>query len=125
MTLQEDVKYIESHLDQAQSVEQLRRLLAQKRLKLVVVLISKDSTCVEWNITQKQVCKFLDLGLRIRISRISDESESLETVHSEPIRVKEENWIDLDDLFEILKKWIAICIKKATITKKMIINDNK
>lgn len=41
MTLREDVKYIEKHLDQAQSVEQLRRLLAQKRLKLVVVLISK------------------------------------------------------------------------------------
>ena len=43
MTLREDVKYIEKHLDQAQSVEQLRRLLAQKRLKLVVVLISKNS----------------------------------------------------------------------------------
>ena len=90
MTLQEDVKYIENRLDQTQSVEQLRTLLAQKRLKLVVVLISKDSTCME----------------------------SLETVHSEPIRVKEENWVDLDDLFKILKKGIAICIKKATIAKK-------
>ena len=118
MTLHEDVKYIENHLDQILSVEQLRALFVQKRLKLVVVLISKDSTCVEWNITEKQVCKVLDLGLRIRISRISDESESLETVHSEPIHVKEENWVDLDDLFEILKKGIAICIKKATITKK-------
>jgi len=125
MTLHEDVKYIENHLDQILSVEQLRALFVQKRLKLVVVLISKDSTCVEWNIIQKQVCKVLDLGLRIRISRISDESESLETVHSEPIRVKEENWVDLDDLFEILKKGIAICIKKATITKKKTTNGNK
>ena len=31
MTLYEDVKYIENHLDQAQSVEQLRTLLAQKK----------------------------------------------------------------------------------------------
>lgn len=113
MTLHEDVKYIESHLDQTQSVEQLRTLLAQKRLKLIVVLISKDSSCVEWNITQKQVSKILDLGLRIRISRISDESESLETVHSEPIRVKEPNWIDLEDLFEVLKQGIQKCLKNA------------
>lgn len=118
MTLQEDVKYIENHLDQAQSVEQLRTFLAQKRLKLVVVLISKDSTCVEWNITQKQVCKVLDLGLRIRISRISDESELLETIHSVPIRVKEANWVDLDDLFEVLKQEITKCIKNAELTNK-------
>jgi len=58
MTLHQDVKYIENHLDQAQSVEQLRTLLAQKRLKLVVVLISNDFSCLEWNITQKQVIPF-------------------------------------------------------------------
>ncbi|MCB9092525.1 MAG: hypothetical protein H6620_08210 [Halobacteriovoraceae bacterium] len=71
MTLHEDVKYIENHLDQAHSVEQLRTLLAQKRLKLVVVLISNEFSCLEWNITQKQVSKILDLGLRIRISKTS------------------------------------------------------
>lgn len=113
MTLHEDVKYIENHLDQTQSVEQLRTLLAQKRLKLVVVLISNEFSCLEWNITQKQVSKILDLGLRIRISRISDESESLETVHSEPIRVKEPNWVDLEDLFGVLKQGIQKCLKNA------------
>ena len=113
MTLHEDVKYIENHLDQAQSVEQLRTLLAQKRLKLVVVLISNEFSCLEWNITQKQVCKILDLGLRIRISRISNESESLETVHSEPIRVKEPNWVDLEYLFSVLKQGIQKCLKNA------------
>lgn len=110
MTLHEDIKYIESHLDQAQSVEQLRTLLAKKGLKLVV-LISNEFSCLEWNITQKQVCKVLNLGLRIKISRISDESESLETVHSESIRVKESNWEDLKDLFEVLKQGIQKCIK--------------
>ena len=113
MTLHEDIKYIESHLDQAQSVEQLRTHNDQKRLKLVVVLISNEFSCLEWNITQKQVCKILDLGLRIRISRISNESESLETVHSEPIRVKEPNWVDLEDLFSVLKQGIQKCLKNA------------
>ncbi|MCB1073371.1 MAG: hypothetical protein KDK96_09770 [Chlamydiia bacterium] len=68
---------------------------------------------MEWNIIQKQVSKILDLGLRIRISRISDESESLETVHSEPIRVKEPNWLNLEDLFGILKQGIQKCLKNA------------
>ena len=104
MTLHEDVKYIENHLDQAQSVEQLRTLLAQKRLKLVVVLISKNSSCVEWNITQKQVSKVLDFGLRIRVSKISDLSQFLETVQSLSIQIKEPNWVDLEDLFGVLNK---------------------
>ena len=113
MTLHEDVKYIENHLDQAQSVEQLRRLLAQKRLKLVVVLISKNSSCVEWNITQKQVSKVLDFGLRIRVSKISDLSQFLETVQSLSIQIKEPNWVNLDNLFETLKKGIQKCLKNA------------
>lgn len=113
MTLHEDIKYIENHLDQAQSVEQLRTLLAQKRLKLVVVLISNEFSCLEWNITQKQVSKILDLGLRIRISKDLDEGQSLETVHAAPIRMKEPNWMDLENLFEILKAGIKTCIRKV------------
>ena len=114
MTLHQDVKYIENHLDQAQSVEQLRTLLAQKRLKLVVVLISKNSSCVEWNITQKQVSKVLDFGLRIRVSKISDLSQFLETVQSLSIQIKEPNWVNLDNLFETLKKGIQKCLKNAS-----------
>ncbi len=113
MTLQEDVKYLENHLDHIQSVEELRALLAQKKLKLVVVLISNEFSCLEWNITQKQVSKVLDMGLRIRISKILNEGQSLETVHAVPIRMKDPNWIDLDKLFETLKVGIKNCIKKA------------
>ena len=113
MTLHEDVKYIENCLDQIQSVEQLRALLTQKRLKLVVVLISNEFSCLEWNITQKQVSKVLDLGLRIRISKDSDESQSFKTVHAAPIRMKEPNWMDLENLFEILKVGIKNCIRKV------------
>ncbi len=113
MTLHEDIKYIENHLDHIQSVAQLRSLLARKSLQLVVVLISNEFSCLEWNITQKQVSKVLDLGLRIRISKISDESQSLETVHAVPIRMKEPNWMDLENLFEILKVGIKNCIRKV------------
>lgn len=118
MTLSEDVKYLEKNLDQIQSVEQLRALLARKKLKLIVVFISNEFSCLEWNITQKQVSKVLDLGLRIRLSRISDESHSLETVQSVPIREKEPNWIDLDKLFETLKVGIKSCIQKSTLMNK-------
>lgn len=112
MTLSTDVKYLENRLDQTQSVEQLRALLAQKKLKLIVILISNEFSCLEWNITQKQVPKTLDLELRIRISKVSDKSELLETVHSVPIRVKEPNWVDLDKLFKTLKVGIKNALKK-------------
>ena len=113
MTLHEDVKYIENCLDQIQSIEELRALLTQKRLKLIVVIVSNEFSCLEWNITQKQVSKVLDLGLRIRISKDSDESQSLETVHAAPIRMKAPNWMDLENLFEILKVGIKNCIRKV------------
>lgn len=114
MTLPEDVKDLEKRLDQIHTVEELRSILAQKCLKLVVVLISNEFSCLEWNITQKQVCKVLDLGLRIRISKISDETEALETVQCVPVRVKESNWVDLENLFEILKQGIQRCLKNAS-----------
>lgn len=113
MTLHEDVKYIENCLDQIQSIEELRALLTQKRLKLIVVIVSNEFSCLEWNITQKQVSKVLDLGLRIRISKDSDESQSLEAVHAAPIRMKEPNWMDLENLFQILKVGIKNCIRKV------------
>jgi len=112
MTLSEDVKDLEKRLDQIHTVEELRSILAQKSLKLVVVLISNKCSCLEWNITQKQVCKVLDLGMRIRISDARDETQSLETVECAAIRVKEINWVDLDDLFETLKQGIKSCIKR-------------
>lgn len=59
---------------------------------------------MEWNITQKQVSKVLDFGLRIRVSKISDLSQFLETVQSLSIQIKEPNWVNLDNLFETLKK---------------------
>ena len=118
MTLSKDIKYLEKRLDQTQSVEQLRALLAQKKLKLIVVFISNEFSCLEWNITQKQVSKVLDLGLRIRISRISDESHSLETIQAVPIRMKEPNWVDLDRLFETLKVGIKSCMQKSTLMNK-------
>jgi len=113
MTLVQDIKDLEKRLDRIHTVEELRSILAQKGLKLVVILISNGFSCLEWNITEKQVCKVLDLGLRIRISKASDETQSLETVQCESIRVKETNWVDLEDLFETLKQGIQKCLKNA------------
>ncbi|MCB1115009.1 MAG: hypothetical protein KDK71_00950 [Chlamydiia bacterium] len=111
MILREDVRYIESRLDQVKNVEELRALLIHKDLKLVVVLLTNNFSCLEWNITQKQVCKVLDLGLRIRVSKISNESESIETIRYEQLCVKETNWEDLDSLFEILKRGMKQCLR--------------
>ena len=117
MTLSEDIKDLEKRLDQVHTVEKLREVLFEKGLKLVVVLISNEFSCLEWNITQKQVSKILDLGLRIRISRISEESESLETVQYESIRMKESSWMDLDSLFGTLKKGIKESLKRVEMTR--------
>ena len=117
MTLHEDIKYIESCLGQIQSVEQLRALLAQKKIELIVVIISSKFNCFEWNITQGKVFSILDLKFGLRISRIFDKSVSFETVQFEPILLKEQNWIDLDQFFEILKRTINKTLKSINMFK--------
>ena len=123
MTLHEDVKFLDKQLESIQTVEKLRTLLSSRDLKLIVVLFTNEFSCLEWDVTHKQVSKLLDLGLRIRISRITDEKNVLETVHTEPIRVKEANWLDLEDLFNVLKQGIKKATGKELKRNKMTTND--
>lgn len=117
MTLHEDIKYIESRLAQTQSIEELRALLVQKKIELIVVIFSKKFNCFEWNITQRETSQILDLRFRVRISRISDKSVSFETVYSEPIHLKKPNWTHLDQFFEILKRAINKSLKRIEMFK--------
>ncbi|MCB1083758.1 MAG: hypothetical protein KDK61_05575, partial [Simkania sp.] len=106
MELLENVQRLEKELPQIKSVEELRFFLRKQGLKFIVIILSESFNCLPWNVTHKEVSKVLDLTLRVRISKISDENEHLETLHSVPIRVKEVDWVDLDNLFEILKQGI-------------------
>ncbi|MCB1107475.1 MAG: hypothetical protein KDK76_05195 [Chlamydiia bacterium] len=110
-----DVEFLRECLDQAQSVQELRQLLEKKDLNLVVILMSSQFSCLEWDIRCKKVCKVLDMGLRIRLSRESNGVSILDSVNQTPIRVKEGSWVGLDDLFETLKEGIKSHLKTALI----------
>lgn len=118
MELYEEVKNLEKQIDTIGSIEELREVLKKKDLKLIVVILSKSPaylensfSCLEWDINQGQVSKVLNLGLRVRISKISDEAQALETIRYEQLCVKETNWEDLDSLFEILKRGMKQCLR--------------
>lgn len=119
MNLYEDVKYIHNHLDQTESIEQLRDLLAKKGLEFIVFIVSNTCTCLEWDITHKQLCKILDLGLRIKISRISNQKECFETVEDVSVRIKDPSWVNTDELFYLLKVGIMNCIQMILIDKNV------
>ncbi|MCB1082456.1 MAG: hypothetical protein KDK63_04855 [Chlamydiia bacterium] len=118
MELYEEVKNLEKQINTIASIEELREVLKKKDLKLIVVILSKSPayleksfSCLEWDINQGQVSKVLNLGLRVRISKISDETQALETIRYEQLCVKETNWEDLDSLFEILKRGMKQCLR--------------
>lgn len=109
MSLAADITALKSHLLDFQTIEQMRAYLNEHNLKLVAIFIPDGTSCLEWDITQKQVCKFLDVRLKVKIS---NENELIETTKPELIRVKEPDWTDPDHLFETLKQGIAKSIEK-------------
>ncbi|MCB1068670.1 MAG: hypothetical protein KDK56_10870, partial [Simkania sp.] len=70
-------------------------------------------TCMEWDITQKQVSGILELGMQIRLSKIANDDVLLETRLYESVRLDQVDPIDQKDLFETLKQGIKRCIKKV------------
>lgn len=110
MTFHKDIQILEKKIDHFRSIKELRAFLREKKLKLIVVIIPNQFSCVEWNITEKQVSKILDLGLRIRLS---SPTNSLESVEHVPVRMEEVSWRNLDHLFEAIKQGIKNCIKSA------------
>lgn len=117
MKLLRDIQSLEKEMDQIQSVGELRYSLSKKGLRFIVIILSERFNCFEWNITQTKVSKVLDLELRVRISRISDESVSFETVHSEPIRLKDPKWTNPNQFFDILKQAISKSLKRIEMFK--------
>jgi hypothetical protein len=113
MTFQEDVTILKNHIDAISSIGELRTYLLEKKLKLVVTLLSTGFTCMDWNITQRQVSGVLELGVQMRLSKLVDDEVLLETRFYESVRLNQIDPIDQRDLFETLKQAIKTCIKKV------------
>ena len=113
MTFHEDVTSLKNHIDAIGSIGELRTYLLEKNLKLIVTLLSTGFTCMDWNITQRQVSGVLELGVQMRLSKLVDGDVLLETRFYESVRLNQIDPIDQRDLFETLKQAIKTCIKKV------------
>lgn len=113
MSFHEDVTILKNHIDEISSISQLRAFLLEKDLKLVVTILSTGFTCMEWDISQRQVAGILELGMQMRLSKLINEDVLLETRFYEPVRLDQAHPIDQKKLFETLKEGIKTCIKKV------------
>ena len=113
MAFHEGITSLKNHIDEIASIGQLRAFLIEKNLRLVVTILSTGFTCMEWDITQKQVSGILELGMQIRLSKIANDDVLLETRLYESVRLDQVDPIDQKDLFETLKQGIKRCIKKV------------
>jgi len=112
MSLKEDVADLKDHLDEMESLGQLRTHLIQRGLRLILTIYSTGFSCMDWNITERQVTGVLHLGFRIKISKLVKDESLLETRAIIPVYLDEAGWIDQKDLFATLKQGIKIGIKK-------------
>jgi len=113
MTFQEDVTSLKNHIDELGSIGQLRTFLLEKNLKLVVTLLSTGFTCMDWDITQRQVSGILEIGVQMRLSKLAHDDVLLETRFYESVRLSQIDPIEQRDLFETLKQAIKTCIKRV------------
>lgn len=79
MNFQEDVTSLKNRIDTIGSIGELRAYLLEKNLKLIVTLLSTGFTCMDWDITQRQVSGVLELGVQMRLSKLVDDDVLLET----------------------------------------------
>lgn len=112
MSLKEDVADLKEHLDEMESLGQLRTHLIQRGLHLITTIYSTGFSCMDWNITERQVTGVLHLGLRIKISKLLNDEILLETRALTPVYLDEAGWISQKDLFDTLKQGIKTCIKR-------------
>lgn len=113
MPFHEDVTALKNHIDNIHSIGQLRTFLLEKNFKLVITILSTGFTCMEWDITQRDVAGVLELGMQMRLSKIENDDILLETRFYEPVRLSQVDPVDQKELFETLKVGIKNCIKKA------------
>lgn len=111
MSFDDDITSLKNQINNINSIGSLRTFLLEKNLKLVVTLLSTGFTCMEWNITQRQVAGVLELGMQMRLSSLINENLLLETRFNESVRLSQIEPIDQRDLFETLKQGIKNCIQ--------------
>ena len=112
MAFHENVKVLKERIEEISSIGQLRTFLLEKDLKLIVTIVSMGFTCIDWDITQRQVSGILELGMQIGLSNLQGDDVLLETRFPTPIRLNEIGPIDQRNLFDTLKQGIITCIKK-------------
>lgn len=113
MVFKEDIADLKRYVSQIESIGQLREFLIEKKLKLVVTILSTGFTCMDWDITQRQVAGILELGLKIKISKLVGDEILLETQFYESVRLDHTDPVDQKTLLEKLKQGISNCIKRG------------
>ncbi|MCP5505630.1 MAG: hypothetical protein H7A38_01965 [Chlamydiales bacterium] len=108
MGLFEEIRVLEGKIEKAETVEELRELLEERGLNLVVVIFSKGCYCIEWDLALKRLVKVVDLCLRVRIS---DAIQSVESHQMVPVRIRETAWEEIEVLFQTLKRGIGTCVQ--------------
>ena len=113
MVFKEDIADLKRYVSQIESIGQLREFLIEKKLKLVVTILSTGFTCMDWDITQRQVAGILELGLKMKISKFVGDEILLETQFYESVRLDHTDPVDQKTLLEKLKQGISNCIKRG------------
>ena len=113
MALYKDVTSLKNHIDEIETIGQLRTFFLKKNLKLVVTILSTGFTCMDWDITQRQVAGILELGLKMKISKFVGDEILLETQFYESVRLDHTDPVDQKTLLEKLKQGISNCIKRG------------
>lgn len=115
MTFQSDVMNLKKHLDEINSIGEIRSNLLKRDLRLIVSIYTRGIYCIDWDITDKKLEGILDLGIRIKLSKLSDDDVSTETLPLYPVTFNQIDWTDQEDLFEKLKQGIKTCIKRVGV----------
>lgn len=113
MSFHQDILDLKDRLSEFTSMEHLRENLLEKNLRLVTTFYSTGFSCLEIDITQKKMSGVLNLGMRVKISRLIGEEALIKTLTLVPVRLDEIDWIDQKVLFEKLKEGIKDCLMKV------------
>ena len=113
MSLRNDITALKELLDEVKTIDQLKRYLYKTNLRLIAMIYSSGFSCLDCNITEQQVRGVLNLGLRIKISKLSTGERLIENQNLTSIHLSESDWVDQTDLFESIKSGIRSCITKT------------
>lgn len=112
MTFHENITFLKNQMDGIESFEQLRSVLLEKNLKLVITLSSDGITNFDWDVTQKKVAGILRLGMLLRLSKLKGDDILLETRNHQSIHFDSIDLVEQKDLFSLLKRGIKDCLNR-------------